>query len=310
MKLLLLTSAMLLAARIAVAQEKVTPPPAKPEEPAEVKPYTLTDEERAAGWRILFDGRNNFGLRGLTYNDFINRGWRIDHGTLFCVKEIKDMGLMTGGHLITVDQYNDFEFAFEWKLSVSGKSGIMYFAAGTRQKPEGFIYSIIDDVHHPDGLKGGPIRRTGALYNIIPPAENKKLYPADHWNEGRIIVQGDHVEHWLNGGKVVEYTLGSPEFSKQLAVSPEKGGALWGRTFKTALVILDDGEEVEFRNLRVAPDLYCGSARRGHARAEDEIDRNGFTRARTGRFWCPLSIRHRAFPWPKVLSLSVAEFDL
>jgi len=260
MKMLPLIFALLVTAALAVAQDKQAPAPPtpapttdQPEQPAEIKPYVLSDEERAAGWRLIFDGKNNYGLRGLTYNDFINRGWRIDHGTLFCVKEIKDMGLMTGGHLITVDQYLDFEFAFEWKLSVSGRSGIMYFAAGTRAKPEGFVYSIIDDVHNPDGLKGGPIRRTGALYNIIPPAEGKKLNEADHWNEGRIIVQGNHVEHWLNGGKVVEYDLGTPEFQRQLAASPVKGGPLWGKKFKTALVIEDDGEEVEFRNLRIRP---------------------------------------------------------
>jgi hypothetical protein len=251
---------MVFAAGMLVAQGQQTPPPgaptdpnAQPDQPAEVKPYVLSDEERAAGWRLIFDNKNNYGLRGLQYNDFINRGWRIDHGSLFCVKEIKDMGLVTGGDLITTDQYTDFEFAFDWKLSVSGKTGIMYFAAGTRQKPEGFIYSIMDDVHNPDGLKGGPIRRTGALYNIIPPVEGKKLNEADHWNEGRIIVEGNHVEHWLNGGKVVEYTLGSPEFQQQLAASPMKGGPLWGKKFKTALLIIDDGEEVEFRNLRIRP---------------------------------------------------------
>ena len=192
-------------------------PAAKPEQPAEIKPYTLTDEEKAAGWQMVFDGKNNYALRGLTYNDFINRGWRIDRGSLFCVKEIKDMGLMTGGHLITTDQFTDFEFRFEWKLSVSGKSGIMYFAEGTREKPEGFIYSIMDDVHNPDGLKGGPIRRTGALYNIIPPIDGKKLNEADHWNEGRIIVEGNHVEQWLNDIKVVEYIArraGVPEAAR------------------------------------------------------------------------------------------------
>ena len=266
MKMLPLTLVMMVfAAGMLVAQDKPTPPPgapadatAQPDQPVEIKPYVLSDEERAAGWRLIFDGKNNYGLRGLTYNDFINRGWRIDRGSLFCVKEIKDMGLMTGGHLITTDQFLDFEFKFEWKLSVSGKSGIMYFATGTRDKPEGFIYSIMDDVHNPDGLKGGPIRRTGALYNIIPPVEGKKLNEADHWNEGRIIVEGNHVEHWLNGEKVVDYTLGSPEFQQQLAASAAATGfrgnpASWGKKFKTALLIMDDGEEVEFRNLRIRP---------------------------------------------------------
>jgi hypothetical protein len=246
---------MMTVARLGLAQ--TPPPPAangdeKKEEP---KVYTLTDEERAAGWKILFDGKNNYGLRGLTYNDWINRGWRIDRGSIFCVKDFKDMGLMTGGHIITLDLYRDFEFHFEWKLSVSGKSGIMYFATGTAKDPKGFIYTIMDDVHNPDGLKGGPIRRTGSLYNIIPPAADKKLNGPDSWNEGSILVQGDHVEHWLNGGKVVEYDLGSPQFLAQVKASGVKPWQGFGQKLKTgtALVIMDDGEEVEFRNLRVRP---------------------------------------------------------
>ncbi len=222
--------------------------------------YTLTDEEKAAGWKLIFDGKNNYGLRGLTYNDFINRGWKIDHGTLFCVKEIKQMGLVTGGHLITAEQFLDFEFSFEWKLSVSGKSGIMYFAAGTAKAPVGFIYSIIDDTHHPDGLKGGPIKRSGSLFGILPPAEDKKLEEPGQWNRGRIVVQGNRVEHWLNDAKVLEFTLGTPELQKAIAAharesasSGVKLGPMFGTKFKTALVILDEGEEVEFRNLRVRP---------------------------------------------------------
>jgi len=259
-KFLSLIAVILCGARMAMAQDA----PAKPgnqteEKKEEPKVFTLTDEERAAGWRILFDGRNNYGLRGLTFNDWINRGWRIDRGSIFCVKEIKDMGLMTGGHLITLDQYMDFEFHFEWKLSVSGKSGIMYFATGTAKEPKGFIYTIMDDVHNPDGLKGGPIRRTGALYNIIPPAADKKLNGPDSWNEGSILVQGNHVEHWLNGGKVVEYDLGSPQFLQQVKASGVKQWPGFGTKFKTALLILDDGEEVEFRNLRIRPIWNAGA---------------------------------------------------
>ena len=259
-KLLTLFTLFAIAARVALGQATPAKPEDKPEDKKEeIKVYTLTDEERAEGWQLIFDGKNNYALRGLTYNDFINRGWRIDRGSLFCVKEVKDMGLMTGGHLITTSQYNDFEFAFEWKLAVSGKSGIMYLATGTPKNPEGFIYSIIDDVHHPDGLKGGPIRRTGALYNIIPPATDKKLNGPDQWNEGRLLVQGNHVEHWLNGGKVVEYDLGSPEFQKQVAASGIKPWRGFGQKFKTALVVMDDGEEVEFRNLRIRP-IYTAPA--------------------------------------------------
>lgn len=228
--------------------------------------YTLTDEEKADGWKLLFDGRNNYGLRGLTYNDFINRGWKIgERATLFCEKSFKQMGLVTGGHLITAEQYLDFEFRFEWKLSVSGKAGIMYFAGGTKDKPVGFIYSIIDDTHHPDGLKGGPIRRSGALYNILPPGADKKLEEPGQWNRGRIVVQGNHVEHWLNDSKVLEYTLGTPELQKAIVASGIKGGPMFGQKFKTALVVLDEGEEVEFRNLRVRPLPPVAAAPKGLA---------------------------------------------
>ena len=243
----------LAAALIAGAQAQAPKPPDDTPSPV----YTLTPEEKLAGWRLIFDGKNNYGLRGLTYNDFINRGWKIDHGTLFCEKTIKQMGLVTGGHLITADQFDDFELSWEWKLSVSGKSGIMYFAGGTREEPVGFVYSIMDDTHHPDGLKGGPIRHSGALYNLIAPSKERKLEEPGQWNRGRILVQGNHVEHWLNDIKVVEFNLGSPELQKAIATAVAakhiKPTPTFGRKFKTALVILDEGEEVEFRNLRIRP---------------------------------------------------------
>jgi hypothetical protein len=245
----------LAAALLVSAQAQAPKPPDDTPSPV----YTLTPDERVAGWRLLFDGQNNHGLRGLTYNDFINRGWKINHGTLFCEKTIKQMGLVTGGHLITADQFDDFEFSWEWKLSVSGKSGIMYLVSGTRQEPVGFTYSIIDDTHHPDGQKGGPIRQSGALYNLIPAPDlkEKKLEEPGQWNKGRILVQGNHIEHWLNGVKVVEFDLGSPQLQQAIAKATTakliKPTPTFGRKFKTALVILDEGEEVEFRNLRVRP---------------------------------------------------------
>jgi hypothetical protein len=243
------------AVLLASAQAQAPKPPDETPSPI----YTLTAEEKAAGWRLLFDGQNNFGLRGLTYNDFINRGWKINHGTLFCEKTIKQMGLVTGGHLITAEQFENFEFSWEWKLSVSGKSGVMYLVSGTRQDPVGFTYSIIDDTHHPDGLKGGPIRRSGALYNLIPPADDKKLEEPGQWNKGRILVQGNHIEHWLNEAKVLEYDLGSPQLQKAITAATTakppliKPDRMFGKKFKTAIVILDEGEEVEFRNLRIRP---------------------------------------------------------
>jgi hypothetical protein len=208
----------------------------------------------ADGWRPIFDDKGHQGFRGLIHNDFLNYGWNIVDGVLVCPKDIKHMGMVTGGNIITAEQFWDFEFSFEWKLSVSGISGVIYFAQGTPQNPTGFTYQIIDDTHHPDGLKGGPIRRTGALLGVIAPSEDKKLNPPDQWNEGKIVVQGNHVEHWLNGAKVVDFTMGSPEFRQQVAKAKASGVKLpsgFGTKFKTSIVLIDAGEEVSFRNVKV-----------------------------------------------------------
>jgi hypothetical protein len=211
--------------------------------------------EDEAGWRPIFDGKGHQGFRGLIHNDFLNYGWNIVDGVLTCPKDIEHMGRVTGGNIITAEQFWDFEFNFEWKLSVSGKTGVLYFATGTAQKPEGFVYHIVDDTHNPDGLKGGPIRRTGALLGIIPPAEDKKLNPPDQWNQGKIVVLGNHVEHWLNGEKVLQFDLGSPAFRQQVAAAEAANGQRFprgfGTKFKTSIVILDAGEEISFRNVKV-----------------------------------------------------------
>jgi hypothetical protein len=206
--------------------------------------------EDEVGWKPVFDGTHQ-GFRGLIHNDFLNYGWNIKDGILTCPKDIKHMGMVTGGDIITSEQYWDFEFSFEWNLSVSGKTGVLYFATGTAQKPEGFTYQIIDDTHHPDGLKGGPIRRTGSLLGIVAPNENKKLNPPDQWNQGKIVVQGNHIEHWLNGEKIVEFNLGSPEFIKQVAASGVQFPRGFGKKMKTAIVLIDAGEEISFRNVKV-----------------------------------------------------------
>jgi len=216
------------------------------------------------GWRPIFDDKGHQGFRGLLHNDFLNWGWNIEDHVLVCPKDIRHMGMVTGGNIITAELFLNFEFSFEWKLSVSGKTGVMYFVSGTALKPVGFTYQIIDDTHHPDGLKGGPIRRTGALLGMIPPSDDKKLNPPDQWNEGKIVVDGNHVEHWLNGGKVLEYELGSPELLKEAVASGLPRG--YGRKMKTSLVLMDAGEEISFRNIKVR-DLDSPAAKASKAAA-------------------------------------------
>ena len=222
---------------------------------AQSTPNFLTPEEQAAGWHLLFDGKNVTGFRGVEKTDFLSAGWKIQEGALMLPKTIDQSGKVTGGALETIQKYGDFEFSFEWKLTVSGASGILYGAhAGFGMKPYGYEFQLIDDVHNPDGLKGGPIRRTGALYNILPPGENKKIN-GDGWNVGKIVVQGTHVEHWVNGEKVLEYDYGSPRLTQAISTAVRSNSLRAGPGFgaKTVgpIVLLDKGEEVAFRSLKI-----------------------------------------------------------
>ncbi|MDB6150932.1 MAG: hypothetical protein JWQ44_2380 [Chthoniobacter sp.] len=215
-------------------------------------PNALTAEEKAQGWKLLFDGAAATGLRGLQKPDFLKAGWSIVRGELYLAKDFKDMGKVTGGDLVSTEQFEDFEFSFEWKLSVAANTGVRYLARrGAGGVATGMEYQIIDDVHHPEGLKGGPIRRTGALDGILPPIDNKRLQDAGEWNRGRIVLQGAHVEHWLNGQKVVEFDLGSRALTAAAQAAKAKVQPGFGTKFKSPVVLLDQGDEVSFRALKI-----------------------------------------------------------
>jgi hypothetical protein len=223
-------------------------------------PNTLSAEEQAQGWRLLFDGQRGPGLRGVQKADPLSAGWKISGGQLTLPKDVKDMDRMTGGDLITADQFWDFEFRFEWKSTVSAESGIRYMLIeASGQTPAGLEYQIIDDVHNTVGLKGGPLRRTGALDNVIAVGPNARLRTADPlnnvgdpWNEGRIVVQGTHVEHWLNGEKVLEFELG-PQLRRLAEANKMKVPVAFGMKKATRICILDQGTEIAFRNLKIRP---------------------------------------------------------
>jgi hypothetical protein len=224
--------------------------------PVDLNANKLTEAEMREGWKLLFDGNALTGLRSLRGIDPLKSGWKIDRNSLFLPKDIKQMGKVTGGDLVATVVYDDFEFRFDFLLAASSDSGIMYFArAPMGQKPTGHEFQIIDDVHHPDGLKGGDLRRTGALYAILPRAEGAFVRIAEraneeHWNHGRIVVQGRHVEHWLNDQKCLEYDLG-PELMKKVAAAKVRIPAGFGNKFRSGVVILDQGNEISFRNLKI-----------------------------------------------------------
>ena len=211
----------------------------------------LTSAEKAAGWKLLFDGRTVTGLQGLQKREFLKEGWEIRDGTLLLPKSVRESGKETGGDLVTSETFADFEFKFDFKLTASALSGVLYFARkGDGAKPVGHEYQIIDDVHNPEGLKGGPLFRTGALFGVMPPAESKRFHSED-WNTGQIVVRGNHVEHWLNGDKMLEYECGSPALKQAVQTNKANVHRLFGSKLKSSLAILDKGEEVAFRNLKI-----------------------------------------------------------
>jgi hypothetical protein len=217
---------------------------------AEDAPNTLSEEERAGGYRLLFDG-TRLAFKGVQKSNFLQSGWKIEGGALSLSKTIQQSGKVTGGDVATVESFVDFDFLFEWKIGVSGNSGVLYFVKSSLgSKPTGSEFQLIDDVHHPDGLKGGPIRRSGALYGVLPPSDAKKLNATD-WNKGRLLVQGNHVEHWINDEKVLEYEIGSPAFQQAVKASTLKLPMTFGGKVRSPILLLDEGEEVSFRNLKI-----------------------------------------------------------
>ena len=209
----------------------------------------LTAAERAQGWRLLFDGSTTQGWRGFKRTAFPSKGWVIEAGS---IKHLASGGQPSpdSGDIITTDVFDDFDLRFEWRVAPGGNSGIKYFVTEERDGPIAHEYQVIDDARHADA-KIGPHRATGALYDAIAAPAGKKLKPAGEFNEGRILVSGLHVEHWLNGGKIIEYELGSPALMAAKAKSKFKDVAGWGEKLKGHILLQDHGDEVVFRNIRI-----------------------------------------------------------
>src|SRR2546428_4322985 len=157
--------------------------------------------------RSLFDGKTSKGWRGFKKPAFPDRGWAIENGWLKHKATGGEAGA-GGGDIITVDTFDNFDLQFEWKVAPGANSGVKYLVTEDRSGPVAHEYQIIDDARHADALIG-PHRQTAALYDAIPAPASKPLKPAGEINSGRVVVNGMHVEHWLNGVKGIEYELGS-----------------------------------------------------------------------------------------------------
>jgi hypothetical protein len=207
----------------------------------------LTSKEKAAGWKLLFDGKTTQGWRTFKQQTFPDKGWVVEDGWLHCLGKGGNKG---GGEIISDAEFNDFELQWEWKLAPKGNSGVKYFILETRKSALGHEYQMIDDDREPDAVKNGGNHLTASFYDVLPPAPTK-VKPPGEINSSRIIVKGNHVEHWLNGTKVLEYECGSAAVKAGVAASKFKDTAGFGDKVKGHLLLQDHNSEVWFRNVRI-----------------------------------------------------------
>lgn len=221
----------------------------------------LTDEEKAKGWILLFDGKTFDGWRGLGCEGVPEGHWIIDDGAI--KKEPseniplqKDGQPLVGGDLLTIRTFENFELSFEWKISPAGNSGIKYNVSedmSTAYPPKyaalGFEYQILDDEGHPDALVS-KTHTAGALYDLIAP-RGKNLKPVGEFNTARIIFNGNHGEHWLNDVKVLEFDLDTSEMDALLATSKYKDITDFAKKREGHIVLQDHTDAVWFRNIKI-----------------------------------------------------------
>lgn len=220
---------------------------------------TLTELEKAAGWRLLWDGKTTNGWRGVKTETFPTQNWDVADG-VFTVHGVEGFKSAGRGNIITRERFASFELFADFKLTPGANSGLKYFvqpdldpANNTGAGPAvGCEFQILDDERHPDAKLGRDGNRTlGSLYDLIPPAANKKPNAIGEWNTAHLIVKGNRVEHWLNGQKILEYERGTPEFQALVAQSKYKHILNFGEWPDGHILLQEHGDQVHFRNIKI-----------------------------------------------------------
>jgi hypothetical protein len=219
-------------------------------------PNTLTDYEYHDGWKLLFNGRTTAGWRGAYKPGFPEKGWIVHEGILTVLaSEGKEGGV--GGDIVTTEEYSAFDISFDFKLTPGANSGVKYFVTLSEHNQGsaiGLEYQLLDDSLHPDAKLGRDGDRTlASLYDLITANKQRRfIHPIGQWNTGRIIVYpNNHVEHYLNGVKVLEYERGSKEFRDLVAISKYKIWADFGEAKKGHILLQDHGNETSFKNVKL-----------------------------------------------------------
>lgn len=215
----------------------------------------LTATEKEEGWKLLFDGKTTNGWRNAYKDSFPEQGWKVENGVL-TVLESGGAESRNGGDIVTMDEYSDFDLRLQVRYTKGANSGIKYFVTeaeeGNTGSAIGLEYQILDDFNHPDAKLGNHegSRTLGSLYDLIK-AENKRRVDVGQWNNVRIYSNDHHVEHWLNGFKVLEYERGSDEFRKLVAESKYKIWPDFGEADSGHILLQDHGNRVSFRSIKI-----------------------------------------------------------
>lgn len=208
---------------------------------------TVPSTEPAA--QAIFDGKSLAGWHGYNKTGEI-KNWTIEDGALVCLGAAKDAH---GGDLVTDREYENFELSWEWKVDKGSNSGVMYHVV---ESPEykapyetGPEYQVIDDVGFPDKLE--PWQMAGADYAMTQANQQKKLMPAGEWNSSKIIYNKGHVEHWLNGEKIVEFDRNTDDWKAKRASGKWKDFPGYAKVEKGKIAIQDHGNKAYFKNITI-----------------------------------------------------------
>lgn len=209
----------------------------------------LSAEEKAAGWKLLFDGKSTQGWRNYLKQD-IGSDWKVKDGTLML--EPNKEGESNGGDIITEEEFENFELSLEWKISPCGNSGIMFNVVENEKYPTvwrtGPEMQILDNTCHPDAKIEK--HRAGDLYDLIASSE-EPVKPAGEWNQVKIVLNNGHLEHWVNGKKVVETEMWTDDWNKMVANSKFKDMEAFGKAKKGHISLQDHSDAVWFRNIKI-----------------------------------------------------------